>query len=285
MTNFDVFISHSSQNKEIAKLTYYLAISNGLRTWFDEGLFNAGDEILPTLKAAISDSNTYLLFASPSALTSKWVEHEMVFAEEKKKLDPNFKILVVLLDDTTELPVWWRDFLYVNWEVNDEAGSVIRLLENLMDRKIFSWITGAAFLSAEPSSIFYNESASLAEHGRNWVLYYLGHIKGLLQALATVGHPSEHQDSLEKILGISLLEQMPVIQPNWIPIAPGIFELVHPNRMRIPPRVIIHGLPERYELTLLSNNEILTRITFVERATGETVNYPIPFSVELDAEL
>ena len=285
MANFDVFISHSSQNKEIARLTYYNAISNSLRPWFDEAFFSAGDEMLPTLKSAISDSNTYLLFASEEALASIWVQNEMEFAEEQKVRDPNFRLLVIRLDASTNLPDWWRSFLYNDWILEDEAGSVIRLLEAITGRKIFSSITGAAFLSAEPSSVFFNKSASLAEHGRNWVLYYLGHIKGLLKALATVGNPSEHQDSLEKLLGLFLLEQMPVIQPSWIPIQPGVFELIHPNRMRIPPRIIVHGLPEQYSFNLVANNEILTRISFIDKVTGETVLYPIPFSVELDAEL
>jgi hypothetical protein len=67
----------------------------------------------------------------------------------------------------------------------------------------------------------------------------------LLQAVATVGHPAEHHDTLQKLLGLSLMEQIPVIQSGWIPIEPGIFEHIHPNRMRIPPRVKLHGLPER----------------------------------------
>lgn len=56
MPNFDVFISHSSKNKEIARLTYYNGIANGLRPWFDESLFAVGDEMLPTLDAAIHDA-------------------------------------------------------------------------------------------------------------------------------------------------------------------------------------------------------------------------------------
>jgi len=64
MANFHVFISHSSKNKEIARFAYYNAITNGLNPWFDEALFDAGDEIQPTLEAAIAESASYLLFAS-----------------------------------------------------------------------------------------------------------------------------------------------------------------------------------------------------------------------------
>ena len=287
MANFHVFISHSSKNKEVARLAYYNAITNGLNPWFDEALFGAGDEMRSTLEAAIADSASYLLFASQEALNSEWVQLEMTAAAERKNGDPTFRLLVVKMDDQHVLPEWWNQFLFESWRADDQAGSVIRLLEALMGRKINPWITGAAFLSQDPSNVFFNESASLAEHGRNWVLHYLGHIKGLLQAVSAVGYQAEHQDTLRKVLELSLLEKIPAIQSGWIPIEPGVFEHIHPNRMRIPPRVKMHGLPDRYNYKLLANNEIFTRLAVVDKLNGEIVRYPVPFSfsTELDAEL
>lgn len=263
MPNFDVFISHSSKNKEIARLTYYNGIANGLRPWFDESLFTVGDEMLPTLEAAIQDSTAYLLFASEQALDSTWVQYEMRFAEARKEKDPGFKLIVVKLEDC-ELPESWKAYLYADWRADDQPGSVIKLLEAMLRRKLAPWITGASFLSSEPSAVFLNETATLAEHSRNWVLYYLGHVKGLLQAVATVGHPAEHHDTLQKLLGLSLLERVPVIQAGWIPIEPGVFEHIHANRMRIPPRITAHGLPTQYMVQLLANNEVFSRVTILD---------------------
>ena len=287
MPGFHVFISHSRKNKELARLAYYNAITNGLNPWFDEALFDAGDEMVTTLKRAIFDSEAYLLFSSQDALDSKWVQLEMTAAAERKKGDPTFRLLVVKLDDQHVLPEWWGQFLFDTWQADDQAGSVIKLLESLMGRKITPWITGAAFLHHDPSSVFFNESASLAEHGRNWVLHYLGHIKGLLQAVVSTGYQTEHQDTLRKLLDLSLMEKIPAIQSGWIPVEPGVFEHIHPNRMRIPPRVKMHGLPDRYDFRLFANNEIFTRMAVVEKVSGEVVRYPVPFSftTELDAEL
>lgn len=286
MADFDIFISHSSKNKEIARLTYYNGISNGLRPWFDEALFKAGDEMLPTLVSAIEDSAGYLLFASKAALASDWVQKEMNAAEARKTADSTFKILVVKLEPC-ELPAWWNGCLHCEWKSDDEPGSVVRLLEAILGRKVVSWITGAAFLSATPSSAIFNESASLAEHSRNWVLYYLGHVKQLIQSVATVGYVVEHQDTFKKLLGLSLMEQIPAIQAGWIPIAPGVFEIIHANRMRVPPRVVVHGLPDRYRFALLRNDEISTRMSIVDVENGEVVTHPVPFSFEvrLEAEL
>jgi hypothetical protein len=286
MPNFDVFISHSSKNKEIARLAYYNGIVNGLRPWFDESLFVVGDEMLSTLEAAIEDSAAYLLFASDYALTSSWVQNEMRFAERRKGVDPDFKLMVVKLDDCS-LPEWWQAYLHSDWRVDDEPGSVLRLLEVMLGRKLSPWITGASFLTTTPSTLFFNETATLAEHSRNWVLYYLGHLKGLIQAVATVGHPAEHHDTLQKVLNLSLLEKIPAIQAGWIPLEPGIFEHIHANRMRIPPRITSYRLPEQYRIKLLENNEVFSRMAIVDTQAGEIVRHAVPFSFtfELDSEL
>ena len=228
----------------------------------------------------------YLLFASKEALASDWVQVDMKVAEARKALEPGFKIIVVKLE-SCELPAWWDGYLRSEWRPDDERGSVIRLLEAILGRKVVPWITGAAFLSPEPSSVIFNESASLAEHSRNWVLYYLGHVKQLIQSVVAVGYIAEHQDTLQKLLGLSLLEQIPAILAGWIPIAPGEFEHIYTNRMRVPPRVVPNGLPDRYKVALLRNDEVSTRLSIVGVETGEVVKHPVPFSFEvgLDAEL
>jgi TIR domain len=261
MPGFDVFISHSSKNKELARFAYYNAISNGLRPWFDEALFKFGDDMRPVIRQAIEDSGAYLLFYSKEATREKsWVPFEMEVAIEKKERDANFRIIVVKLDDHA-LSEWWQQYLYTKWDSSDAPGSVIRLIEALLNKKIFPGITGAAFLTSAPASVFENQSASLAEHTRNYILYYLAHIKGLLQAIAVAGHAAEHQDTLTKLLNLSLLAQLPTIRGGWMTPAPGVYEFIHANRMRIPPRVTVHGLPDHYVWKSLLNDEISTRIS------------------------
>ena len=268
MPNFDVFISHSSRNKEIARLAYYCTGSYFLDTYLQ-------------LRRLPSRGTP-----SEQALASTWVQHEMRFTEARKEKDPSFKLLVVKLDDC-ELPEPWNAYLYANWRADDQPRSVINLLEAMLGRKLAPWITGASFLSTEPSAVFLNESATLAEHSRNSVLYYLGHVKVLLQAVATVGHAAEHHVTLQKLLGLSLLERVPVIQAGWIPIEHGVFEHIHANRMRIAPRITAHGVPSQYKVQVLANNEVFSRMTILDAQSEEVVRHPVPFSfsTEFDAEL
>lgn len=70
-----------------------------------------------------------------------------------------------------------------------------------------------------------------------------------------------------------------------MPISMGVFELIHANRMRNPPYVKVHGLQGKYCFKIEHNDEISTRIAFIENNSGNIVSHPIPFSVEFSAEL
>jgi TIR domain len=282
---FDVFISHSSKNKELARFTYYNGISNGLKPWFDEALLFVGDDMKPVIRQAIADSAAYLLLHSKEAMTmSSWVPFEMEVAKEKRKHDPAFRIIVTKLDDR-DVPEWWDQFLYAEWNSSDQPGSIIRLVESLLGRKIFPGITGAAFLTSVPASVFANQSASLAEHTRNYILYYMAHIKHLLRAVITTAIEAEHQDTLSKVLRLSLLNQLPSLHGGWMPCAPGEYESIHANRMRCPPNITFQGLPARYEYKITHNDEVSTRVAFYETATKNLVLHPVPFSAAFDSRL
>jgi hypothetical protein len=51
--------------------------------------------------------------------------------------------------------------------------------------------------------------------------------------------------------------------------------------MRIPPRVTMMGLPERYVAEISSNSEVACRIVFRHASTGEVVTEPVPLSLSL----
>src|SRR5690242_3171551 len=122
MAIFDVFMSHSSKNKELARFTYYNGIANGLKPWLDEALLHVGDDMKPVIVQAIADSAAYLLFYSEQAMSEgSWVPFEMRAAKEKRERDPGFRIIVIKLDEF-EVPEWWDQFLYTNWNLSDQPG-------------------------------------------------------------------------------------------------------------------------------------------------------------------
>lgn len=283
----DLFISHSSATKEIARRVYYDAVANGLFPWYDESLLRLGADLHREIERGVNTSAAFLLFHCEPAAASEWVQMEMRHARLRHERDPTFRIFVVRLDDSEINEAFWRRFLYLEWDRSDEPGSLLKLLCALTGKNTVVEITAASVLSKAPSEVFVNESATLAEHSRNFVFFYWAHVKQLLHALASVGFDAELRDSLRKIVNLSMIEVLPVMQGGLIPLSPGLFEVIHSNRMRIPPRISIDGLPDRFSWRAVENNEIFVRFEILEAESGLRVTYPTPLSLSLmfDAEL
>ncbi len=283
MATHNLFVSHSSATKELARHIFYNAISNGLSVWYDEALLDLGDALEQEIEQGIANSQTFLLLYCRAAMDKRWVPLEMRLAEAKYNRDPTFRPIVVKLDDKPFPSDFWKQFLYLEWKNEDQPGSIVRLLASLTGHNPFTQIPAAAVLSNEPSAFFVNQSATIAEHSRNYVLYYVSHLKNLLSAVCEVGYDQELRDTLRKVLRVSLFEHLPSIHGGRFVLAPGIFEIIFANRMRIPPKITLQGLPNRYSWSLLKNDEVSCRIAVLDLTTGQPVNHPVPLSFELHA--
>jgi hypothetical protein len=204
----DIFISHSSATKELARQIFYNSVSNGLSVWYDEALLATGQMLENELRAGIEGSRAFLLLYSKAVMEKQWVPLEMSIAETIVKRGDPLKLIVVKLDDHP-LPEFWEQFIYLGWNNLDQSGALLRLLSKLTGRQPFTPIAAAAVLSKVPSELFVNQSNTVAEHSRNYVLFYLAHVKQLLSAVASVGHERELRDTIEKLLQVSLFAQLP----------------------------------------------------------------------------
>lgn len=280
---FDYFISHHNSSKELARLFYYNGIFNVFLPWYDESLLNVGDVMEDKITEGIKQSKGYLLIYSKQASESDWVKSEMEIAKNKKEKDPNFKILVLKID-STNLNDFFSKYAYENWGEKDEMDSIIKIIGVLTGKEVISIITAASVLSSTPSQLFSNKTGSIAEHARNYLLLHLTHVKTLINSLNRVMYESELKDSLRKLEKLFIFESIPYLSLGGIPIGPGLFEFIHSNRMRIPPKVSVN-INTKYSFKIIKNDEISTRIQFYDKQTLEVVNFPIPFYIEFDAEL
>lgn len=290
MKKYDFFLSHRSipTQKELARVIYYNAISNNISIWYDEDKLSYGDDLNESMKRGIENSNGFLLLHSKEAKASANVLFEMDIARKKYEIDPSFKLFVLKLD-TEPLDEFWTKFLYIDLRDKNIYSSVISILEGISGKKIIAPIQAMSILSDTPSFVFDNESKTTIEHSRNFMLYYFGLIKQLLNGVVSVADfmphaQNEHHDTLKKLLSLSLIEQIPNIQGGIIPIGKGEIEIIHSNRMRVAPKLNII-LPDKYYYEVVTNNEIFTRIKFYESTTNKIVYHAIPFSIEMDAEL
>jgi hypothetical protein len=277
------FISHCSCNKELARYIYHNAIKNNIFSWYDEALLHLSMVLRDKIEEGIQNSNGFLLLYSVMAANSDWVKTEMEIAKAKQVKDPSFKLIVVKLDDT-QIDSYWTQFLYQNWDHHNEQSSVIGLMEALTEKKGLVELTTSALLTDIPSDYGLNKSGTIAEHTRNFVIYNLAHIKGLLTSVAKVGYDSEMKDTITKLLGVHLFNTIPALSGGFIRIGNGELEFIHANRMRIAPKVSFYGVTKDYIVTTSHNDEVVTRVRVIRADNGDQVNHAIPMGIVLDLE-
>ncbi|HWA76577.1 MAG TPA: TIR domain-containing protein [Polyangiaceae bacterium] len=103
------FLSHSSIDKQFVG---QVAAALGREyCFYDEYCFHAGDDLIEAIDRGIAASAMIVLFASPDALNSEWVELELNKAQEKKLAERTFQGLALGIGNNVQqsnLPAWLR---------------------------------------------------------------------------------------------------------------------------------------------------------------------------------
>jgi guanylate kinase len=112
-SDYDVFLSHSSSDKDYVRPLVQELRSRGFRVFFDEEVLHVGDSLFKALSSAL-EACEYLVFCvSRASTTSGWVEREVggSLAEQAKR--QRKRILPVLLDDTS-VPALLADLVWLD---------------------------------------------------------------------------------------------------------------------------------------------------------------------------
>lgn len=80
-----VFLSHSHQDKRVARRLVRRLTAHGVKVWLDERELRLGAALTSTLRAQIEAADMLLVVASQAAAVSKWVGMELEFAREQGK--------------------------------------------------------------------------------------------------------------------------------------------------------------------------------------------------------
>ena len=111
-----IFVSYSSKDRPFA-LKFVKELQDlGVNVWMDQLGIKLGENWDNAIEDALENSNTFLLFISPTAVESQNVQDEVHFAiKEKKKLIP-------ILIKECDLPMRWQRMQYADFTKNPNKG-------------------------------------------------------------------------------------------------------------------------------------------------------------------
>lgn len=99
---YDVFISYSWNDVDIAKEIYEAIIASGLKCCFDKKTFHGGADFPKVTATNICNSDVFLYLGSKSSFSSGWAPDEVAFAKSRKKRE---KLLYYAIDNNI-MPDW-----------------------------------------------------------------------------------------------------------------------------------------------------------------------------------
>jgi len=73
---YDVFLSHSSHDKDVVRDVAKRLRADGVRVWFDEWEIKAGDSIPAKIEEGLQRSRVLVLCMSAGAFGSDWAQLE-----------------------------------------------------------------------------------------------------------------------------------------------------------------------------------------------------------------
>ncbi len=120
---YDVFLSHSAQDKPAARELAERLRRDGLHVWpgvfEDEWEIKPGDAILLKIQEGLEQSRTLVLMMSQRASASEWVtfEHHSVLFRDPTNQQRHF--IPVRLDDA-DIRDALKQFAYVDWRQRSE---------------------------------------------------------------------------------------------------------------------------------------------------------------------
>jgi len=96
---YSIFFSYSWKDRPIAMRIYDDLVNSGLSVWRDQVSGNYGVNIYSEVSETIKQCEGYILLDSSNSRQSDWVKNEYRMFEASKKLNPNKKIAICLVED------------------------------------------------------------------------------------------------------------------------------------------------------------------------------------------
>jgi small GTP-binding protein len=125
---YDVFLSHSSKDKDIVRAVAERLTADGLRVWFDEWILKPGDNLPKKLDDGLEESRVLVLFMSANAFDSDWAQLEAGTFRFRDPLNKERRFIPLRLD-AAPIKGSLAQILYINWLPEEREQEYVKLLE------------------------------------------------------------------------------------------------------------------------------------------------------------
>jgi len=126
--NYDVFLSHSSKDKDIVRAVAERLRADGLRVWLDKWILKPGDNLPKKLDDGLEESRVLVLFMSANAFGSDWAQLEAGMFRFRDPLNKELRFIPLRLDETP-IKGSLAQFVYINWLPEAREQEYAKLLE------------------------------------------------------------------------------------------------------------------------------------------------------------
>ena len=116
-----VFISHSHEDADfVDKLAVQLIQANA-HVWVDRWELSVGDSLIDRIESAIQDASALIVVLSTHSVASAWCKKE-INAGLIRELDERRVVVLPLLLEDCDVPVFLKDKLYADFRTNFDKG-------------------------------------------------------------------------------------------------------------------------------------------------------------------
>jgi small GTP-binding protein len=124
---YDVFLSHSSKDKEVVRSLAEQLRADGMRVWLDDWEIRPGDSTPAKIEDGLERSRVLVLCMSADAFGSEWAQLESGTFRFRDPLNKERRFILLRLDDAT-IKGSLAQFLYMNWLPADRDHAYAKLL-------------------------------------------------------------------------------------------------------------------------------------------------------------
>jgi TIR domain len=129
-----VFLSHSHDDKALARVLAVELEKRGAAVWIDEGELRVGDSIIESISKAITEVQYIVVLVSESSVGSPWVAKELSLATTRVLARQGVKVLPVRIGDVN-MPPALSDLLYLQLNTSEVPAAAEKIYRDLLSHE------------------------------------------------------------------------------------------------------------------------------------------------------